>query len=59
MEKMIKSWLTDPWALKIIIAVIGLIFIRIVIALVVHWPRFLNSLEASGVSRSQTGTVGV
>jgi len=36
MEKMIKSWLADPWALKIIIAVIGLIFIRIVIALVVH-----------------------
>jgi small-conductance mechanosensitive channel len=36
MEKMIKSWLADPWALKIIIAVSGLIFIRIVIALAVH-----------------------
>jgi len=36
MEKMIKSWLADPWALKIIIAVIGLIVIRIVIALAVH-----------------------
>ena len=36
MEKMIKSWLAEPWVLKITIAVIGLIIIRIVSALVVH-----------------------
>ena len=36
MEKVMKSWLADPWVLKIIIAVVGLICIRIIIALVVH-----------------------
>jgi hypothetical protein len=51
---MIKSWLADPWALKIIIAVIGLIFIRIVIALVVH---SLGRSVKDGQTRYRTRTV--
>ena len=36
MDQMIKSWLADPLALKIIIAVAGLIVIRIIVALLTH-----------------------
>jgi small-conductance mechanosensitive channel len=36
MEKLLKSWLADPLAVKIIIAVIGLIIIRILVSLLTH-----------------------
>jgi small-conductance mechanosensitive channel len=51
MEKLIKSWLADPWALKIVIAVIGLILIRLIIALVV---RSLGRYVKDGQTRYRT-----
>jgi small-conductance mechanosensitive channel len=47
MEKVVKSWLNDPLMVKVIIAVGGLIVIRIIVALMNHYlGRFVRDAQA-------------
>jgi small-conductance mechanosensitive channel len=46
MEKIVKSWLGDPLMVKVIIAVGGLVIIRIIVALATHYlGRFVKDAQ--------------
>ena len=51
MEKMIRSWLADPLMVKVIIAIVGLIVIRIIMALTIH---YLGRFVKDGQTRYRT-----
>lgn len=51
MEKIVKSWLTEPMMVKVLVAVVGLIVIRVIVSLVIH---YLSRLVLDGQTRYRT-----